>query len=243
VSTLNKLIRLHSRKAIITFLNSIDPLPLELLHSLPELQKMILISFNEALQIRKLTGNALVLKQVKMFMSRLAKEISMRDFFNDFLQTYIIQGTQTMVKKMIEDKNFLSKESFDSEVDASIYPSPYLIITLIKLLINHAPEVLLEQRGVAPNLVSALLSIAIGSTIKNPQSPLLPTKLLESAVKIFQLINKEQEFYNYLGDVASHTLLFRIREKVGKLSRTKKANLIKLLQEIYYYLTKIDISY
>lgn len=49
ISTINKLLRLHSRKALITFLNYLDPLPLEILDSLTDLNKLILIAFNEGI--------------------------------------------------------------------------------------------------------------------------------------------------------------------------------------------------
>lgn len=42
----------------------------------------------------------------------------MRDFFNEFLQTYIVNAGPQMINKMIEDKSFLTKECFDSEIDA-----------------------------------------------------------------------------------------------------------------------------
>jgi hypothetical protein len=45
-------------------------------------------------------------------------EPEMRGFFIDFLLNQVIKPSSTVIKKMIEDKNFMSKESFESEVDA-----------------------------------------------------------------------------------------------------------------------------
>ena len=66
----------------------------------------------------------------------------MRDFFNEFLMTYVVNTGPTMVKKMIEDKQFLKGESFDSEVDSQMFPNPYLIITLMKIMLKETPEII-----------------------------------------------------------------------------------------------------
>lgn len=57
VSSINKLLRLHSRKALIMFLNYIEPLPIDIITGLADLNKLILIAFNEGLQIKGLTGS------------------------------------------------------------------------------------------------------------------------------------------------------------------------------------------
>lgn len=49
--TLNKLIRLRSRTAIVSFLYLMDPLPKEIIQSFESLEKLLLISFNEAVNI------------------------------------------------------------------------------------------------------------------------------------------------------------------------------------------------
>ena len=48
----------------------------------------------------------------------------MRNFFNEFLNTYVINAGPVMVKKMFDEKSFLATNSFSSEVDAQMYPNP-----------------------------------------------------------------------------------------------------------------------
>lgn len=40
---------------------------------------------------------------------------------------------------MIEDKDFLSKGSFECEIDASMYPNPKLVLTVTSLLLKENP--------------------------------------------------------------------------------------------------------
>lgn len=56
-SILNKLIRLKSRTSLLTFLNYIDPLPVDILNSISSLDKLLLLAFNEAVHMKTLTGD------------------------------------------------------------------------------------------------------------------------------------------------------------------------------------------
>lgn len=48
-----------------------------------------------------------------------------------------------------------------------MYPNPYLILTLSKIMLKNAPEKLLESRGIIPNLLSALFGIALALVNSN----------------------------------------------------------------------------
>ena len=153
----------------------------------------------------------------------------MRDCFNEFLITYVVNASPVIVKKMIEDKSFLCKANFESEVDAQMYPNPHMIVFLIKLLLRESPEIIYETRGVVPNLISLLVGISMASVIKNPSESQLPTLMFESSVTLLSKIASSPQDYKYLSDIANHTLLFNIRKEFAKFSKTKKSEQIKLL--------------
>lgn len=117
-STLNKILRLKSRSALLSFLEYMNPLPIEVLNNLTSLDKLLLLSFNEGINIKNLTGDKQFLKQVKSLIERIFKEPSMKDFIVEFLANQIIKPSQIVIKKVFESKEFLSKGIFESEVDA-----------------------------------------------------------------------------------------------------------------------------
>jgi hypothetical protein len=59
----------------------------------------------------------------------------MSNFTQNFLANSIIKPSSIVITKIIEDKEFLKKDAFDSEVDASIYPLPSMIYHLAKTLL------------------------------------------------------------------------------------------------------------
>lgn len=91
VQTLGKLLRLRSRTTLVTFIHFIDPLPIDILNSIESLDKLLLLSFNEACNIKNLTGDKQFYKQVKSLLERLVKDPSMKDFMNDFLTNQLIK--------------------------------------------------------------------------------------------------------------------------------------------------------
>lgn len=93
-SILNKLIRLKSRSLIVNFINDINPLPVDILNGLEQLDKTIFMSFNEGLNIATLTGNYSLLNQTKLLIKRIIKEPLMKNFVNDFLINQIVKPTQ-----------------------------------------------------------------------------------------------------------------------------------------------------
>jgi hypothetical protein len=85
---------------------------------------------------------------------------------------------------MVEDKSFLSTDCFDNEIDASLHPNPHMIVMITKLLLKEAPEIIFEKRGVAPNLMSALIGIAIAAINKNDKEQNIPRNMMLSVIKI-----------------------------------------------------------
>lgn len=94
VSTLNKLLRLRSRTTLISFLEYLDPLPVNDLRSFEDLDKLLLLSYNEALNIKNLTGDKNFLNQVKSLLRRMIQDNNLRDFIFNFMSTNIIKPTQ-----------------------------------------------------------------------------------------------------------------------------------------------------
>lgn len=84
-STLNKILRLKSRSALLSFLEYMNPLPVDVLNSITSLDKLLLLSFNEGINIKNLTGDKQFLKQVKSLIERIFKEPTMKDFIVEFL--------------------------------------------------------------------------------------------------------------------------------------------------------------
>ena len=57
VDTLNKILRQRSRTTLISFLEYLEPLPVIELRAFNDLDKLLLLSYNEALNIKNLTGD------------------------------------------------------------------------------------------------------------------------------------------------------------------------------------------
>jgi hypothetical protein len=91
VEILNKVLRLRSRTALANFLHYMDPLPKSILNSFESVEKLILISFNEAMNIKLLTGSKTFLKQVMGHINRLFTDPSMKSFLNEFMNNYVIK--------------------------------------------------------------------------------------------------------------------------------------------------------
>ena len=62
-----------------------NPLPKVLLNSFESIEKLILISFNEAMNIKLLTGSKTFQLQVMDYVMRIFNDPSMKSFANDFL--------------------------------------------------------------------------------------------------------------------------------------------------------------
>lgn len=97
---------------------------------------MILISYNEAVNLKILTGSKAFLKQVMNFIQRIIIDPSMKEFICEFLTNYVMKPSVQVIKKIIADKDFLKKEVFDSEIDASMYPLPSFIYDIVKCIVN-----------------------------------------------------------------------------------------------------------
>jgi len=80
--------------------------------------KLIFISFNEAVQIKQVTGNLSSYTQIKTFLSKLASDERFTEFFQEFLSDKVINACPTLIKKMAEGNKFIQGSSFVSEVDA-----------------------------------------------------------------------------------------------------------------------------
>jgi hypothetical protein len=93
VQTLNQLLRLRSRTTLISFIDYLDPLPSTELRNFESLDKLLLLSYNEALNIRNLTGDKNFLNQVKSLLKRMIKDANLRDFIFNFMSTNILKPT------------------------------------------------------------------------------------------------------------------------------------------------------
>ena len=68
-----------------------NPIPKSLLSSFESVEKLILISFNEAMNIKLLTGSKTFLKKVLDYIDRIFTDESMKSFANDFLNNFLIK--------------------------------------------------------------------------------------------------------------------------------------------------------
>ena len=110
--------------------------------------------------------------------------MSLKSFFNQFLEKFVIKPSPTVIKNIIDDKDFLVGEAFDNEADAQKYPTPKLIYSLIKMLIKVQSKTLLETRGLIPNFISILIGLAFAYTIRAPSESSGPIKPLVIAIKL-----------------------------------------------------------
>ena len=145
-----------------------DPLPKSILNSFESIEKLILISFNEAMNAKLLTGSKTFLNQVMGYINRLFNDPTMKIFVNDFLNNFVIKPSLQVMKKIAADKHFMKREVFQSEVDASMYPLPSFIYHLAKCLLSKNLGVFKRVRGLLSNIVSILLGHVLAYTIKDP---------------------------------------------------------------------------
>ncbi len=72
-----------------------------------------------------------------------------------------------------------------------MYPTPTFIRSITKMLIKHSPQTLLANRGLIPNILSVLVSLAFAYTIKAPKDAIPPIKLLTVAIKLINFVNDD----------------------------------------------------
>ena len=132
----------------------------------------------------------------------------------------------------------MKKESFDSEVDASMYPLPHFVYTLIKALLKDYPTVFNEIRGLISNSVSILVGIAIARVIKGEQHADFQVKYLALASKLLGTVRSQPDKFKYLEDIYSHSLLSEIARKLGenecKFNSSKSKEQMRVLREVYF---------
>jgi hypothetical protein len=219
-----------------------NPLPKSLLNSFDSVEKLILISFNEAMNIKLLTGSKTFLKQVLGYIDRIFTDDSMKSFANDFLNNFVVKPSVQVLKKIVTDKDFMKREVFQSEIDASMYPLPSLVYYLTKSLISKNPAVYKKIRGLLSNTVTILIGHAIAQTIKDPTQATIQCKYLELASKLLTIVRasitsgKEDglEWADHVEDIARNQLLTKINTEIGKIRGAKKHEQQRLLREIMF---------
>lgn len=196
------MLRLRSRTALITFLHYLNPLPKSVLNSFESLEKLLLISYNEAVNIKLLTGSKSLLNQVVSFMRRLIKDNSMLEFVNEFLRNHVLKPSTQVIKRILSgDKEFLARaEVFDSEVDASMYPLPSFLYKVTKIILQENPShFYAETRGLLNNTVSILVAHALSRSVKDNKTANQQIKYLSLASRLLTMVragaqsNKEEE--------------------------------------------------
>ncbi len=85
--------------------------------------------------MKLLTGSKYLLSNVVDYLLRLFNDQSTKPFGLNFLTNFLLKPSTTVIKRLIEDKSFLSRSVFDSEVDASIYPLPSMLYSLTEGLL------------------------------------------------------------------------------------------------------------
>lgn len=108
---------------------------MEILSSFESPEKLLLISFNEAMNIYLLTGTKEFLHSMIDLMLRIFADPTKRSFTLNFLANFVIKPSAVVIKKAGSDNKFLQKDVFNSEVDASMYPLPSMIYYLTKNLL------------------------------------------------------------------------------------------------------------
>jgi hypothetical protein len=99
----------------------------------------------------------LLLNNVKQLLVRIIKEEQMIEYFINFLNNYVLKPAVQVIKKVRKEKEFLINGTFESEVDASIYPIPELVLSLCKIILKERKEIFLDHRGTLSNTISVIL--------------------------------------------------------------------------------------
>jgi len=182
------------------------------------------------MNIKLLTGSKTFLKQVLDYIDRIFTDDSMKSFANDFLNNFVVKPSVQVLKNIVSDKDFMKKEVFKSEIDASMYPLPSLVYYLTKSLISKNVTVYKKIRGLLTNTVTILIGHAIAQTIKDPTQVTIQCKYLELASKLLTTVRasitsgKEEglEWADHIEDIARNQLLTKINAEIGKIRGAKK---------------------
>jgi hypothetical protein len=134
------------------------------------------------------------------------------------------------VKKIASDKNFMKREVFQSEVDASMYPLPSLIYQLTKSLLAKNMGVYYKTRGLLSNTVSILLGHVFAHSIKDNSQVTIQCKYLALAAKLLTTVRasvvsgseESLEWADHIKDIVENKLLNYINEDLYKIKGAKE---------------------
>lgn len=202
------------------------------------------------MNIKLLTGSKTFLKQVLDYIDRIFTDDSMKSFANDFLNNFVMKPSVQVLKNIVTDKDFMKREVFQSEIDASMYPLPSLVYYLTKSLLSKNLGVYKKIRGLLTNTVTILIGHVIAQTIKDSTQVTIQCKYLELACKLLTTVRasinsgKEEglEWADHIEDIARNQLLTKIN-KVNKIRGAKKHEQQRLLREIMFEWYSIRLYY
>ncbi len=95
---------MRSRIALITFLHYINPIPSDILGTFDSLEKLLLIEFNEAINVKVLTGSKSIKNSVIDYMMKLFEDTSMSGFVHDFFNNFVLKPSITVIKRLSWEK-------------------------------------------------------------------------------------------------------------------------------------------
>lgn len=220
-----------------------NPLPIDALAQFDSLEKLILISYNEAVNIYNLTGSKEFIYKMTDHIIRLQSDPTSKGFFNDFFKSHVFKPTLQVIKNIMTEKDFLKSGVFDSEVDAAMYPLPTFIYTIVKSLLKLKPEVIIETRGFLSNSVAVLVGIALANSI-NAQNLDYSSKLLALASKLLTTVraslkqnsSNDNPWIPHLADISNNQLLLGIMKAHPdkRISNSKSKESIRVLREVLF---------
>ena len=84
-----------------TFIHYLNPMPEEIMDTFESPEKIILISFNESVKMKQISGSKLMKNNILRYLIKLFDEPSMLDFILNFLKTYVIKPSITVIKRLV----------------------------------------------------------------------------------------------------------------------------------------------
>jgi hypothetical protein len=84
-----------------TFIHYLNPMPEEIMDTFESPEKIILISFNESVKMKQISGSKLMKNNILSYLIKLFDEPSMLEFILNFLKAYVIKPSITVIKRLV----------------------------------------------------------------------------------------------------------------------------------------------
>jgi hypothetical protein len=151
---------------IITLFNHLSPLPVEIQKNVASQEKLLLITFNEGVNMKLLIGSKHLQHNVVTYILKLLENHATSSFALKFIKNSVLKQSLTVINLITTSKKFLARGVFENEEEASTYPHPSIPYALTKQLLASpiGLSIFRSARGFLLNTFTILLGHVLAQT-------------------------------------------------------------------------------